>query len=76
MDPPEHLLQVAHGHVWQTSVSSEEFERIRTTVKISSAIRKEDGVHIRFVGEGPPGATAVEPELEDAFIYLMNFGSK
>src|SRR5476651_731666 len=48
MDTPEHLLRLAHGRVWQTVVSSEEFEQMRTTVKISSAVRKEDGVHIRF----------------------------
>jgi hypothetical protein len=45
---------------------------MRTTVKISSAVRKEDGVHIRFVGQESARATPVEPELEDAFIYLMN----
>ena len=44
-------------------------------LKISSAIRKPDGVHIRFVGPAPAiAATAAEPELEDAFLYLMNFG--
>ena len=58
-------------------VSSEEFERLRTTLKISSAVRKPDGVHIRFVGpERALSAFAVEPELEDAFLYLMNFGAE
>ncbi len=76
MATPENLLQMAHGQVWQTVVSSEEFEQIRTTVKISSAVRREDGVHIRFVGEASPRATPAEPELEDAFIYLMNSESK
>jgi ABC-type multidrug transport system ATPase subunit len=75
MDAPEHLLRRCAGHVWQTTVSSEEFERIRTTVKISSAVRKPDGVHIHFVGEALAGAIPVEPELEDAFLYLMNFGA-
>ena len=58
-------------------MSSEEFDRLRTTLKVSSAVRKPDGVHIRFVGPASDlAATAVEPELEDAFLYLMNFGTE
>jgi ABC-2 type transport system ATP-binding protein len=74
MAPPETLLRTCEGHVWQSVVSSEQFDQLRTTLKISSAVRKPDGVHIRFVGPSPAlAATAVEPELEDAFLYLMNF---
>ena len=70
---PEELLRKAEGKVWKTVLSSEQFERERTTLKISSAVRRPDGVHIRFVGSRPAGgATAVEPELEDAFLHLMN----
>ena len=71
---PEKLLQAAENHVWKAVVSSEEFEKLRATLKISSAVRKPDGVHIRFVGPAAEiAATSVEPELEDAFLYLMNF---
>ena len=77
MASPEVLLRSADGNVWQSTVSSEEFDRLRTTLKISTAIRKPDGVHIRFVGMAPQiAATPVEPELEDAFLYLMNFGAE
>ncbi len=70
---PEALLRAAEGHVWQSVVSSEQFDQLRTTLKISSAIRKPDGVHIRFVGPEPAiAASAMEPELEDAFLYMMN----
>jgi ABC-type multidrug transport system ATPase subunit len=70
---PEELLRAAVGHVWKSVVSSEEFDRLRTTLKISSAVRRPDGVHIRFVGSAPSsGASPVEPELEDAFLFLMN----
>ncbi len=74
--PPEELLRACAGQVWRAVVSSEEFDRLRGTLKISSAIRKPDGVHIRFVGPEPAiSATPVEPELEDAFLFLMNFGA-
>jgi ABC-type multidrug transport system ATPase subunit len=73
MATPETLLRICEGHVWQSVVPSEQFDQLRTTLKISSAVRKPDGVHIRFVGPASPmPARAVEPELEDAFLYLMN----
>lgn len=74
MATPEVLLRTCEGHVWQAVVASEQFDQLRTTLKISSAVRKPDGVHIRFVGPSPAiAATAAEPELEDAFLYLMNY---
>jgi ABC-type multidrug transport system ATPase subunit len=73
---PETMLRRCEGHVWQSVVASGQFDQLRTTLKISSAVRKPDGVHIRFVGPSPEiAATAAEPELEDAFLYLMNFGN-
>ncbi len=75
MGAPENLLRAAGQHVWKAVVPSDEFEKLRATLKISSAVRKPDGVHIRFVGPAAAlPATPVEPELEDAFLYLMNFG--
>ena len=77
MATPEVLLRRCEGQVWQSVVTSEQFDQLRTTLKISSAVRKPDGVHIRFVGPSPAiTAEAAEPELEDAFLYLMNFGEK
>jgi ABC-2 type transport system ATP-binding protein len=76
MATPETLLRTSAGQVWKSVVPSEQFDQLRTTLKISSAVRKPDGVHIRFVGPSPGiPANAVEPELEDAFLYLMNFGT-
>jgi ABC-2 type transport system ATP-binding protein len=72
---PETLLQRATGYVWDFVVGSDEFARVRTTMKVSSAVRKSDGVHTRVVGlEKPtPDATAGDPNLEDAFLYTMSF---
>ena len=76
MATPETMLRKCEGNVWQSVVASEQFDQLRTTLKISSAVRKPDGVHIRFVGQSPAiAATAAEPELEDAFLYLMNVGN-
>ena len=70
---PEKILGAATGHVWKAVIPSEEFERARASLKISSAVRRADGVHVRFVGAAPAfSATPAEPELEDAFLFLMN----
>jgi len=72
---PEILLQAAVGKVWECVVSSNEFEGLRSQVKVSSAIRRPDGVHLRLVHPSPPvpGAVSREPNLEDTFLYWMNY---
>lgn len=71
---PEDLLCSAVGKIWETVVSSEEFEQLRKILRISSAVRKPDGVHIRIVQtENPlPDSASVEPNLEDAFLYQLD----
>ena len=71
---PEDLLRRADGAVWQLIVPSAQFEELRRTHKISSAVRKGDGVHVRVVSATTPvsGAVAVEPTLEDAFLAAMS----
>ena len=71
---PEVLLQAAEGSVWDDVVSSEFFDQIRTQCKVSRAVRKPDGVHVRIVAPQRPTATAIpgEPSLEDAFLFYMS----
>ena len=75
---PEALLRAAVGSVWTTVMDSARFERVRGEIKISNAARRPDGVHIRIVDPARPfpEATEVEPTLEDAFLYLMNYASE
>ena len=70
---PENLLQAAAGSAWQAVLSSAEFERVRPGLTVSNVVRRADGVHLRLVSrERPlPGATPVEPDLEDAYLLLM-----
>ena len=70
----EELLRGAEGNVWEMVMPSEAFESARRTMRVSSAIRKPDGVHVRVVAAEAPrgGAVAVEPSLEDAFLFTMS----
>lgn len=70
---PEELLRSSAGNVWQMVVSSETFERLRTSLAISSAVRRTDGVHLRVISGSRPADDAVqlEPTLEDAYLYTM-----
>jgi len=70
---PEELMRGAEGSVWELVVPSERFDELRRTARVSSAVRKSDGVHVRIVSsEEPRGATAAEPTLEDAFLFTMS----
>lgn len=75
---PEELMRGAEGSVWELVVPSERFDELRRTARVSSAVRKSDGVHVRIVspdkpyGEPHGGAIAAEPTLEDAFLHTMS----
>ncbi|MDX2130059.1 MAG: ABC transporter ATP-binding protein [Chloroherpetonaceae bacterium] len=74
-ESPENLMLRAKGRVWEFLITSHDFESLRASLKVSSAVRKADGIFIRVVSnEKPhPNASLVEPSLEDAFLYVMNF---
>jgi ABC-2 type transport system ATP-binding protein len=70
---PEELLRGAQGSVWEMVTPSTTFEQMRGAWKVSSAVRRPDGVHARVVSATPPtpDAQAAEPNLEDAYLHVM-----
>jgi len=70
---PEHLLQAVQSKVWQWVIPSAELTAARQQHLISGTARRGDGVHLRIVGDDPPGprAQAVTPTLEDAYLYCI-----
>jgi ABC-2 type transport system ATP-binding protein len=74
---PEDLLRASGGSVWQLVVSSDAYDKARTQLAISSAVRRPDGVHLRVIANGQPAADAIsiEPTLEDAYLYTMKQGA-
>lgn len=73
---PEELLRSVEGKVWEWVLPSSELPAAREQWRISSTIRRPDGVHARVVSERPPsaGASPVPPSLEDAYLSALNRG--
>ena len=71
--PPARLMENARQKVWTVTVSDEDMDRVKSTYPVISAIPAERGYELRLVAERIEGLTAgaVEPNLEDAYIYFM-----
>jgi ABC-2 type transport system ATP-binding protein len=70
---PEELLRAVTGRVWEWVIVSAELPAAKQKFLISSQMRRGDGVHVRVVSESAPSAAAaaVEPTLEDAYLYYL-----
>lgn len=70
MGTPEELIDLAHNHV---GVFEERIgEREKEDYKITSRVNTARGIACRIVAETLPAfAEAVEPTLEDAYMYLI-----
>src|SRR3954469_16391159 len=73
---PEALLKRAEGNVWEMVIASSDFDQLRRSSRVSTALRRADGVHVRVVGPQPVRRDVVsaEPTLEDAFLHTVNGG--
>lgn len=71
--PPETLLQAVEGEVWEMVVPSAELPALKQRALLAGTARRSDSVHARVVSQKPPGdgAEAVEPTLEDAYLYFI-----
>lgn len=71
---PDGLLQSADGLVWEQTVSDQEYQTIRQRWIISSAVRKQEGIQLRVVGDTPPSDRfrPTTPTLEDAYLLLLS----
>jgi ABC-2 type transport system ATP-binding protein len=75
-ETPEALLRGVEGKVWEWTVPSTELTALRERHLVSSTIRHSDGVHVRAVADETPapGAEAIAPRLEDAYLYFVSNG--
>ena len=70
---PELLVAQARGHAWEWTVPEAQLADVRSRFAISSSLRRADGIRLRLVSAQSPGqgATLVEPDLEDAYLWLL-----
>jgi ABC-2 type transport system ATP-binding protein len=70
---PEDLLRSVEGKVWEWIVPSGDLPAARQKFKISSSVRRADGVHVRIVSAQRPGdgATPGAPTIEDAYLHCI-----
>ncbi len=70
---PEKLIKIAEGKTWKIIVPEEKLNEVRSRLSIISMIINHSHLELRVVGDSVDGfdAEQVEPNLEDAYIYLM-----
>ena len=70
---PESLLAAAEGRVWEWMVPGDALLEFRRHHRVSGTLRRSEGVQVRVVSDTPPapGARAVTPTLEDAYLLAM-----
>ena len=67
---PEELLRTVEGRVWEWVLPSAELTEAKKRFRISSTIRRSDGVRVRAIADTAPSTHAqrVSPTLEDAYL--------
>jgi ABC-2 type transport system ATP-binding protein len=71
---PEALLASAIGKVWEWDVPSEDLVAVRQQHRVSGVLRRAHGATVRVVADETPGpgARAVPPTLEDAYLTALS----
>jgi len=72
-EQPSALIERASGTVWEWVVPDSDIRAVKQTHTISTTTRQQDGVRVRAISETAPDTTAeaVEPTLEDAYLYTI-----
>lgn len=68
------LLEQAWGKVYSAEISKAELDRVKQQYLVTAMHTKGSRAQIRFLSEEVPfkSAASVEPDVEDAYMYLMN----
>lgn len=73
---PEKLIEEARGHVFKINALDSELERIKELYPVISTIPSQNGYEVQVVAEKITDfpAVEIEPNLEHAYVYRMEFG--
>ena len=72
---PEELIDKTKGHVWQINTSGTDYDLLKNTYPIISTIPTDKGWDVQFVADkiNFPEAKQIEPNLEHAYVYFMEY---
>ena len=73
---PDEMISQARGKVWELFVTETEYEEVKDKYPVVSTIPTDGGMEIQVVAEKiDEGFTckAIEPNLEHAYVYYMDF---
>ena len=75
---PEELIKMAKGHVWQVNTSGTEYDILKDKYAVISTIPTDEGWEVQLVGKNIEAkhAIEIEPNLEHAYVYFMEYLSK
>lgn len=75
---PEELVKLAKGHVWQVTTSGTEYDLIKEKYAVISTIPTDEGWEVQLVGKDieAKNVIEIEPNLEHAYVYFMEYLSK
>jgi len=70
---PRNMTESAKGHVWHLMVNENEFEEYTRKFNVAHHYKVDEQIRLRIVSkEQPhPDAVSVEPNLEDAYLWLQ-----
>jgi ABC-2 type transport system ATP-binding protein len=70
----DELLLKASGKIYTAEISKMDLEKVKEEYVVTGLLTKGSKVEIRFVSDTTPfeGAVSVEPNVEDAYLCLMN----
>jgi len=72
---PEEMQERAKGKVFEAMISGDEFNKWRNEVRVVQHSKVNGNIRIRFLSDSIIAelkAKAVEPSLEDAYVYLLS----
>ncbi len=75
---PSELIKKASGHVFMINTSGTEYDLIKNNYPVISTIPTETGWEVQFVADNisNPKAVNIEPNLEHAYVYFMEYISQ
>lgn len=68
------LLSEASGKIYTAEISKIDLEKVKKDYIVTGVMTKGSKTEIRFISDEEPfeGAVSVEPNVEDAYLYLMS----